>query len=486
VVTGGEPMGAGRMVRLRTFHGYSEWRGKWADNDSNWTSRLRQSLAFSNDSDDGTFWMSFDDFVTWFNVIFTCRVADDRWTKMTIRSRWEGETAGGCPPNFMSWRCNPQWLVFAKSPLSLTVSLSIAQPPASGSAAPAFTPESAIGISVLSGNSGVDSRRRKLLFNSPEDMIARPEPRPVRRIVTQVQLPQSERPYLLIAHTYTPGYETPFTLTLRADDADDDGEADFSVEPVRPKSDWHHASHFEAWDAALKRGKEKASSGGAGSDEDDEDDDFVPGSSADVGGPPGSTGFSANPQLALSAKAGGRFWVFVDQAGLNPVAEGEGGSGGYPAVGVALSPDAALDDGEISKSELLQNEGPEAASSVVFACELEPADTPYCVMPFLADPAAALQAHPGLSYRVSVYSDQPFTLAPVAEEEEAPGIGEGCALRSDGTCVCWGIGRFPSKQNEGNCIQLRMYNSLKRMERGLSKQLKYLDTLEPLTKLGYS
>ena len=62
VVTGGEPAGAGRMVRLRTFHGYSEWTGKWSDNDPNWTSRLRQSLAFSNDNntDDGTFWMAFN------------------------------------------------------------------------------------------------------------------------------------------------------------------------------------------------------------------------------------------------------------------------------------------------------------------------------------------------------------------------------------------------------------------------------------------
>ena len=54
VITGGEPMGAGRMVRLRTFHGYSEWTGKWSDGDPNWTSRLRQSLAYSNNTDDGT------------------------------------------------------------------------------------------------------------------------------------------------------------------------------------------------------------------------------------------------------------------------------------------------------------------------------------------------------------------------------------------------------------------------------------------------
>lgn len=41
LLTGGD-LPCGRMLRLRTFHGYSEWRGKWADDDPNWTSRLRK------------------------------------------------------------------------------------------------------------------------------------------------------------------------------------------------------------------------------------------------------------------------------------------------------------------------------------------------------------------------------------------------------------------------------------------------------------
>ena len=257
VVTGGEPMGAGRMVRLRTFHGYSEWKGKWSDDDPAWTSRLRQSLAFSNNTDDGTFWMSFDDFVTWFNVLFTCRMADDRWTTLSTRSRWQDETAGGCPPNFATWRNNPQWLLRTSQPVQLTVTLSVPQPPppADGANAPVFTPDAAIGISVITGNLGADARRRKLQVTSADELIVRAEPRPVRRLVTQITLEASDTPYLLIPHTYLPGKESPFTMTVRADDVNDDGIADFSLEPVRPETDWYHKSQMEAWDVALARGK---------------------------------------------------------------------------------------------------------------------------------------------------------------------------------------------------------------------------------------
>jgi hypothetical protein len=39
-----------------------------------------------------------------------------------------------------------------------------------------------------------------------------------------------------------PGRECPFTLTLRADDVNDDGVADFSFEPVRHRYSSHQSS----------------------------------------------------------------------------------------------------------------------------------------------------------------------------------------------------------------------------------------------------
>ena len=477
VVTGGEPAGAGRMVRLRTFHGYSEWKGKWCDTDPAWTSRLRQSLAYANDGDDGTFWMAFDDFVTWFNVLFTCRMADDRWTTLTIKSRWEDGTAGGAPPNFSTWRCNPMWLLRTTSELRVTVTLSIPQPPppAGGANVPLFAPESAISLSVITCNGGADTRRRKLQIVAPEELVVRAEPRPVRRLVRHLTLPGSEAPYLLVPHTYMPGVESPFTMTVRADDVDDDGNADFTLEPIRPETDWHTASKKFSWaeDVAVC----KTADGGGGDDDDDDDGTGAGG----AGGAPGSSGFKHNPQISLHVEKSGRFYIAVDQIGLTTdgrLAAGgaDDGTGGYPSVGVAVVANpAAFEDGVVGPEELLVHKGAVSDDSVLLSCELQASDTPYIVVPYLQDHEGSLNRHPLLGCRVWVYADSPFRLSDA--EQAAATVQHG--LTSEGKCICWGLGNYPTKQNEGTCIVLKVYNSLKRMEQGLDRQLKYLDGLAP-------
>jgi len=245
-------------------------------------------------------------------------------------------------------------------------------------------------------------------------------------------------------------------MTVRADDQDDAGTADFTLEPVRPETDWYQKSTLTRWAEALC--SEQSAAGGT------EDEETTTWSG---GGPPGSPGFSCNPQIPLTAQKGGRFWVFVDQIGLS----NDGDS--YPGVGIALTAGSALDDGVVETSELLQDEGPVESDSVVFACELEPADSPYYVMPFLADPTAALEEHPLLAYRIYVYADQPFMLGESTCDE----------CKDGGACVCWGLGKFPDNQSESNCVMLQVFNSLKLMEGGLDRQLKYLNTLVPLDKV---
>ena len=60
-----------------------EWNGKWSDKSSAWNSRLRQMLAFSGASDDGTFWIEYADFVKHYNKVYMCRMLDDLWTRST-------------------------------------------------------------------------------------------------------------------------------------------------------------------------------------------------------------------------------------------------------------------------------------------------------------------------------------------------------------------------------------------------------------------
>ena len=413
--------------------------------------------------------MAFDDFVLWFNVLFVCRMADDRWTRLTIKSKWEDGTAGGCCPNYTSWRTNPQWLLKTSNYLRLTLSLSIPQPAADGAGESAlFPPDVAIGVSVLRGNTGADARRRKLLLTSPEDLVVRAEPRPVRRLVSEIALEPSEIPYVIVPHTFMPGREAPFTLTIRADDENDDGIPDFQIEPVRPATDWCTAVRPVRWAAALEARPAPA-------DELDELDDAAGGG----GGPPGAPGFASNPQMALTVDKGGRFFFIVDQLGLRDDSRDEEGlqpAGEMPEIGVAILASAdALADGRLDDDEILQNEHA-AADAAMLACELAPSELPYCVVPYLVNPTAALGRHPELQCRVCVYADVPFTFGDEAAAG-AGGLGPLCSMAADGTCVCWGLGRFPDQQNENSCPILQMYSSLKRMERGLDRQLKYLDTL---------
>ena len=175
-----------------------------------------------------------------------------------------------------------------------------------------------------------------------------------------------------------------------------------------------------------------------------------------------------NPQIAITAKAGGRFFAFVDQIGLS--SDGrleEGEAEGYPAVGLALAPGGANEDGVIALAELLQHAGPESVDSVVFACELDASETPYVLMPYLVEPGTALEAHPQLAYRVTVYADQPFTLG----TPEQGASGHECGGPScDYDCK--------------NCPMYGVYERLKRMEVGLDRQLKYLANLAPIEDLA--
>jgi len=65
-----------RLVRLRNPWGQSEWTGDWSDNSSLWTPELRRQLGVEN-RDDGTFFMSFEDFVKYFSDMQICKAHDD-------------------------------------------------------------------------------------------------------------------------------------------------------------------------------------------------------------------------------------------------------------------------------------------------------------------------------------------------------------------------------------------------------------------------
>jgi len=71
-----------RLVRLRNPWGHFSWTGDWSDSSILWTKELKDKLM-PHGSDDGLFWMSFPDVITYFDSIDVCKVRPD-WTEIRI------------------------------------------------------------------------------------------------------------------------------------------------------------------------------------------------------------------------------------------------------------------------------------------------------------------------------------------------------------------------------------------------------------------
>jgi len=57
-----------RYIQVRNPWGCTEWNGDWSDKSPKWTEDLKREIGHE-DEDDGTFWMSWEDFTTWFGDV---------------------------------------------------------------------------------------------------------------------------------------------------------------------------------------------------------------------------------------------------------------------------------------------------------------------------------------------------------------------------------------------------------------------------------
>ncbi|XP_016000414.1 calpain-3 isoform X4 [Rousettus aegyptiacus] len=109
-----------KLVRLRNPWGQVEWNGSWSDGWKDWSfvdkgekARLQHQVT-----EDGEFWMSYDDFIYHFTKLEICNLTADAlesdklqtWTVSVNEGRWvRGCSAGGCrnfPDTFWT---NPQY-----------------------------------------------------------------------------------------------------------------------------------------------------------------------------------------------------------------------------------------------------------------------------------------------------------------------------------------------------------------------------------------
>jgi hypothetical protein len=95
---------------------------------------MRQKLQYDDSSDDGVFWMCFEDFAVNFRNLYVCRLFETvdkggRWYKYTAAARWSvaDDTAGGCP-NEPTCSKNPQFYVDVGALCTVFVSLAQSEP----------------------------------------------------------------------------------------------------------------------------------------------------------------------------------------------------------------------------------------------------------------------------------------------------------------------------------------------------------------------
>ena len=172
-------------------------------------------------------------------------MADDRWLRATVRSRWQDATAGGGPHTACAWRHNYQWLLRVARPATrvvLTLSLP-SDAAATGLHAPA--------LAVLRGNATPADHLRRKLSLAEGDLVAHAEPQLERRVSLEVILDPSEAPYVLLPYLHMAGAESPFLLTVLCDAADEaGGEPAFTLEPVRKATDWCTTRVQQPWSTA--------------------------------------------------------------------------------------------------------------------------------------------------------------------------------------------------------------------------------------------
>ncbi|XP_060755059.1 calpain-9 [Neoarius graeffei] len=108
-----------RLIRIRNPWGQVEWNGPWSDNSREWSiiDKADKTRLLENATDDGEFWMEFEDFKVNYDRVELCNLTPDsltedtkKWAVNILEGSWvRGSTAGGCRNYIDTFWTNPQF-----------------------------------------------------------------------------------------------------------------------------------------------------------------------------------------------------------------------------------------------------------------------------------------------------------------------------------------------------------------------------------------
>lgn len=86
--------GTQRLLKIRNPWGKKEWSGDWSDKSELWTDSTKKQVDLV-DADDGTFWIAFEDYITFFYITTICFYKDN-FDDNTISDMHEIRSFGMC------------------------------------------------------------------------------------------------------------------------------------------------------------------------------------------------------------------------------------------------------------------------------------------------------------------------------------------------------------------------------------------------------
>ncbi|KAB5579087.1 hypothetical protein PHYPO_G00190690 [Pangasianodon hypophthalmus] len=254
-----------KLVRIRNPWGEVEWTGAWSDNAREWDSVDSSSRSkLHSRSEDGEFWMSFQDFLREFSRLEICNLTADaleasqvkKWSTSLYQGEWRrGSTAGGCRNYPATFWLNPQFKINLKHPDMVgqdncTFLVALMQKDRRKQRKEGKDMET-IGFAIYEyvGQSGVHLKRDFFLTHGSS---ARSELFiNLREVSSRFRLPAGE--YIIVPSTFEPQKEADFVLRVFSEKPADSEEMDDEIKADLPKVNYLDESQIDAGFKSLFR-----------------------------------------------------------------------------------------------------------------------------------------------------------------------------------------------------------------------------------------